>query len=1321
MPHTHTYPFLADLLSTLEQEGFPMGTSKHLQVQELVRLIPDELPLQDWRSYLSPLFARSEAEQQHFQEVFTRVLARWQRREEPTKTKIDPGTNWKLIGGITLGVLLLLGLFFIWNSLFPPSSCPNIPDSLVIQGESGDTLQICLPERFALARSITYAAFGDGQMMMRDTTSRLYAQIDTQGCVLVIVPYDVTSEVLPIKLGTLNCLDSLELLIDIISPKIQDAAQLTDVRPPLLSTIPLPHTRDITRLQIPAYALARKDFYDRHLWWIKGLGILLIGFIFFAGLRRNNQKRQKAIAELAQRDQPPFIWQIPLDPVPEPRLSATFPQLLNQLRRRGVGSQQRVDIPETVKATARKAGRLELQYRSLYHSPDYLLLINRQTQRDHQARLYDYLYHQFREQEIHMRRFFYNGDPRLCWNEDYPQGISLQQLAQRHGDHRLIVISHGAELLNPVTGRPARWTRLFQSWNQRLMLSPQPWSKWGSKERRIQTLFQLMPASLQSLSLAVQQWNAGEPLPGDWERQMTDAQEEPITLQGSLMQTLRQHYDEPMINWIAACAIYPALQWELTCHLGEYVDPNLLNIRRLRELCRLPWFVEGKIPDAARAALLDSLSEEEEYALRQHVLRLFQELPAPPENSAAYEDYALALILNELYVTKDRQRKKELEEDLRNHLAAGAEVDWVTLRSVKGKKGRTDFTLPEEYVPAYTQRNTTLKHTFLAIGLMGLLTAVVTPLNDDRILCEGDRITFDEIELCLSDWRDSLVYYEFAIRHHLEAYRLDQAENLEDSVISFRRQWRNQPGADTLLDQYTENIVVSYYNAGVHYAWDKMDLSPQSAVGNKNGSSAYGRENTFGDNDATLDTLQRFQEVLTTQQIDTVCRRYWIAGINKVSPVTYEGNPYFDQITIVTSQYCAGMMELTSIPQSTDPVDSIQVNDTSSDFLGIRDDIDSLEVQQGLPGSAAGYSTVDTLQNLNQIVIQGRITDQNGYPISGAMINLVEYRTRTNSQGVFRLSTDLISDQLLKALPLEVNANGYEPYREAIKMEANRANRVELDDIRLQAGDQSRINTEPIIPEMVAVEGGNFLMGSPEDEPGRFSNETLHRVTLSNFAISKYEVTNAEYVRFLNARGNQEEGGVTWIDLEENDIQFEGEVFTVSEDRSRHPVTGVSWYGASAYCNWLNEVQAGGRTGWRLPTEAQWEYAAGGGPEGYDAKGVKQYIWAGTSDESELERYAWYKDNSISTYEVGTRLPNPLGIYDMSGNVFEWVSDWYDGDYYQASDGLADPPGPDTGSLKVVRGGSWFDSSNLARVSDRLYFYPPSYRDYYVGFRLCRY
>ncbi len=252
-----------------------------------------------------------------------------------------------------------------------------------------------------------------------------------------------------------------------------------------------------------------------------------------------------------------------------------------------------------------------------------------------------------------------------------------------------------------------------------------------------------------------------------------------------------------------------------------------------------------------------------------------------------------------------------------------------------------------------------------------------------------------------------------------------------------------------------------------------------------------------------------------------------------------------------------------------------------------------------------------------------------------------------------------------------------------------------------------------IEPEMVFVKRNGFIMGSTYKNARSPGEAPLHQVIISDFSIGKYEVTNEEFVVFLNAEGNQVEDSKTWIALnvKKVGIQKEGDCFSVKPGYEKFPVTFVSWFGAQAYTRWLSKMT---NKTYRLPTEAEWEYAARGGSK------IKSYKYAG-SDKP--DKVAWYKKNARSSFhEVGTKKANTLETYDMSGNVSEWCLDWYKTDYYaicSEKGKVRNPEGSEKGSEKILRGGSWVSPLDDLRCTNR-HKYDPSFRRNRIGFRLAQ-
>jgi sulfatase modifying factor 1 len=227
---------------------------------------------------------------------------------------------------------------------------------------------------------------------------------------------------------------------------------------------------------------------------------------------------------------------------------------------------------------------------------------------------------------------------------------------------------------------------------------------------------------------------------------------------------------------------------------------------------------------------------------------------------------------------------------------------------------------------------------------------------------------------------------------------------------------------------------------------------------------------------------------------------------------------------------------------------------------------------------------------------------------------------------------------------------------------------------------------KPII-EFVDIPAGTFIMGSPDDEVGRVDDEIQHEVTLSTFKISKYTITFEQYDLFCEATGRSKPRAFA---------------------RGNYPVSQVTWYDAAAFAEWM---------GCRLPTEAEWEYAA--------RVNTTTPFYTGycmTSEQANFKGNEPYancdkSENSGKPSPVGSFLPNAFGLYDMHGNIWEWCSDWYG--EYDVNDKM-NPKGPDTGTRKVDRGGAWYDPAWRCRSAYRAGGDPPNSRGTGISFRIVK-
>jgi formylglycine-generating enzyme required for sulfatase activity len=282
----------------------------------------------------------------------------------------------------------------------------------------------------------------------------------------------------------------------------------------------------------------------------------------------------------------------------------------------------------------------------------------------------------------------------------------------------------------------------------------------------------------------------------------------------------------------------------------------------------------------------------------------------------------------------------------------------------------------------------------------------------------------------------------------------------------------------------------------------------------------------------------------------------------------------------------------------------------------------------------------------------------------------------------------------------------------------------------------------------VQIPGGEFTMGSEETVadlakagikvPEGFSLDDegpKHQVKISAFQMGKYELTRGQFRIFIEATGYKTDaekdakGG--WGVNRQLQKAEQSPIYNWTNagfpQTDNHPVVNVSWNDAMAYCRWVTEEY--GKRGCRLPTEAEWEYACRAGSTTRYATGEtpRSVNGFGNVRDASLEA-EWpnqdfveyppfsFNDGAAFTSVAGKYKPNAFGLYDMHGNVWEWCSDWYDEKYYARSPG-SDPKGPDSGSFRVLRGGSWDYGPRRVRCAARLYFTPDA-RLSLIGIRL---
>ena len=886
MQRLYLHALVAELLATLEADGQPFGTGQHLRIGELLQNLPEDTQPEQLKTLISPILCTTKEEQERFYQIFDRS---WKQVEavggmeieanenpvfSPVKTRITP---WALLAS----VLVLCSLWSIgnWAGLNTHKGIPIASHTFsTTVGDPEKSLQIdSLVEKSQTSDGRKFKVDPLSKFSVINEEGHSGIRLDTQGNRIYYCGLQEGSDTVWLRAhphGWHRTQIWRHQIVFSVYPPPDTTKKEVLPDTALYAQRPIPHPRDLTELETPQ-PTARQQFLLDWEWALKIAAILLAGLLVWFAARLWERNRRKLIAEHRPNQKPPYTWNIQLENPPTVDLGERFHRLLNQLRRREADENWRLDVPRTVSATVAKGGVPQFRYARQTRPSEYLLLIDRHSPRNHQAQLFDLLARGFRSQEVLLERFWYNGDPRLCWNETFPAGLDPRSLHYHYPQSRVILFGDAEQLLNQESGRLSKWaTQTFSAWQDRAVLSPKPLDTWGRRENALQEVFHVLPVSLSALEVVIERFEFD--IEKDTEldpRRFPDAAQAQIQLiDNDLIKTL-QHYfpnsTQPITNlpaeailpdksrqagtkegnqlptWIAACAVYPELHWDMTLYLGDLLSDTsapLLTADNIAQICRMPWFGQGEIPLEARKTLIAWLEREHPetlHQIREGIHRLLSQNP-PPVDSAAHDAYAMNMALNEWLYTKDSARKKELENDILRRIAAGQAADFMVLKILEGPRSPEEFEVPENWRKHLKQKGlarTTRKSWLWAVPLWLLLGAGILAWKPEQIGCKGVVLTSMGKEWCAETLEEVLQVWETQALNTMENPDSANLKNLVDVTVkdilkSGREfQWRNQPAKDwqnrpvsglinttlDILDSVSifQNLAVGFFNQGV--------------------------------------------------------------------------------------------------------------------------------------------------------------------------------------------------------------------------------------------------------------------------------------------------------------------------------------------------------------------------------------------------------------------------------------------------------------------------------------------------------------------------
>lgn len=957
--------------------------------------------------------------------------------------------------------------------------------------------------------------------------------------------------------------------------------------------------------------------------------------------------------------------------------------ITNQLRLRENGLQQTVDIIPTVHRTIEKGAFPHVQFKYKTQPTEYLVLLPQETEKHISTQLFNYLISFFQAQDVLLTTFYYKGNWEKVWNADNPKGIVLEKLNRQFPQHRLLL--YLPKMTNDVEVELVQ-NNLVK--NKTLL----DWSKKAALQApaslSIQSnLINIFPTTLSGFQAAITYLNRAEK---DSIIRVGDDLKTTLKNWQSLTDYKQHLLHKPDIfRWFKALVIHPRPTIHSMIAVGQALQLPLA-YDTLLSLSSLPYFQEGKFNRILWQSLWSSLSKTEERKVRKGVKEaLLAQVTASTEkvdNSLnkliAIQNFGIDPTLQDnqeavRYLLKNRQfsdlQLEELDLIITRHIdnyrpgqAIGETIANYLADLPEAK--------PTENRPWSTQFFwLALIFTLLSLTWGGILTLLPNGIHRD---------TIEQLKHEAAKWNNQAV----------DQYLSAQADSIVDAIST-----KNYQG----FSKISENTA--YY---LHKA--KMaDTTFEKAINNF-------QKLRYNDGVAYYEQFfkQRGDQLnLAKDQFNTILK---------------DSLALQDSTRLATLLALAKIYDLLNEPDSVCKIINAMKSEENLDFL----EHNNFLVEQ------ANYCAM----NPTKIYIKGQVVNaSNNQPLPKVVISGANFSTLSNKNGIFQGA--IILPKTENRLSLNFRLATYQSTRQNFIINSDTL-QLRTVNLKLQLPKQvqvprdftknqtTRLTTSEFpIPEMTIVPGGQFIMGCtdlPADHC-KPNEAPAHEVFLDSFEIGVYEVTNEQFAAFLNDSKEKvitegiNQGKPLTYPTPQGLQQKEGNTWQPSKGYDKHPVIAVSRASAVAYCRWLSK-----KTGqvWRLPTEAEWEYAAKGGQKGKDNK----YLYSGGNN---LEEVAWCYSNSAQkgqqhpdygTHPVGQKKPNALGIYDMSGNVFEWCLDWYRLDFYEQTTGekAINPVCQQSSERRILRGGSWYFYNEFdCRIANRFAVKYPS-GGIETGFRCVR-
>ena len=599
-------PF-GDLLDSLRRQGIAVGVDHYLRIYALLERVGDECSPQQLKTLICPLVATSREQQEQFYRVFDQHF----------------------------------GLF---DEAVPPALA-----------EDTDELPITTPLSAGAATPSTPRTASRRKLIIAGAVL-LAAVLIT--AVILIVPRPAST-----RAPTITAIAAPTASAAAANARPSNTPESTRVTP---STLPSPAETEgsgpVVRPDAPSGRLGALREAPGFAFAL--LLVPLLGWVLFEWYR---YRSRQLVLRRERHGRPPFSWPVRVPTARHPYGDASkLAEAARVVRTRQASESQRLAVDATIAATIDAHGAPTLRYRSDTRSPDYLMLIERMSAADHHAQLFADLGSSLVREGVHITRFDFDRDPRVCFSELEGVATLLVSLRHQFPVHRLLVFACGDGMIDPVSMTLHPWVESLMDWRDRVLLTPEPVSLWGMRERVLAKSFLVLPASIDGLRTAGEILMSPERSDGTGYWDSEHLLPLPRITPDNAVAELRQYLAEDAFEWLCACAIYPELNWELTLFIGSLpcMRAGLVTEENILRLIRLPWFRIGAIPDDIRFNLISALSPDVSRAVRSALVQLLEQHP-PPADSAAAPRYQLNLVMQRLLSGgHDKRQHKDLAREL---------------------------------------------------------------------------------------------------------------------------------------------------------------------------------------------------------------------------------------------------------------------------------------------------------------------------------------------------------------------------------------------------------------------------------------------------------------------------------------------------------------------------------------------------------------------------------------------------------------------------------------------------------------------------------